>query len=251
MKKINSKYVLNSLFNYINDDKFKMKLCLYSKAFQKLFDINIFDYQLHFLNKNGMKYNNYYKFDYNSKNNENKYFDKDIIKKTFTEDLSKYNINITTNIITKILNYLENEEKKKNNIDNKDDNDNKINENKINFGKEIDIYSPFFDSLSINNKIYEKFSIIIPTKYFKEHNLINDYISIFEKLNKLKIKYESITLLCNDNNDLNDLLYLNIKFEQIKKLSIIIMGKKINYNNFFNILFSLNIHNNLLFLSLK
>ena len=251
MTKINSKYVLNSLFNYINDDKFKMKLFLYSKALQKLFDINIFDYQLHFLNKNGMKYNNYYKFDYNSKNNKNENFDKDIIKKTFTKDLSKYNINITTNIISKILNYLENEEKNKNNIDNKDDNDDKINENKINVGIEIDIYSPFFDSLSINNKIYEKFSIIIPTKYFKGHNLINDYISIFEKLNKLKIKYESITLLCNDNNDLNDLLNLNIKFEQIKKLSIIIMGKQINYNNFFNILFSLNIHNNLLYLSLK
>ena len=252
MKKINSKYVLNSLFNYINDDKFKMKLFLYSKAFQNLFNINIFDYQLHFLNKNGMKYNNYYKFDYNSKNNENENFDKDIIKKTFTEDLSKYNINITTNIITKILNYLENEEKNKNNnIDKKDDNDGNINENKINFGIEIDIYSPFFDSLLINNKIYEKFSIIIPKKYFKEYNLINDYISIFEKLNKLKIKYDSITLLCNNNNDLNDLLNLNIKFEQIKKLSIIIKGEQINYNNFYNILFSLNLHNNLLYLSLK
>ena len=50
-KKINSKYVLNSIFNYINDDKFKMKLFLYSKLFQNLFNLTILDYQLHFLNR--------------------------------------------------------------------------------------------------------------------------------------------------------------------------------------------------------
>ena len=246
MRKINSKYVLISIFNYIKDDKFKMKLFFYSKQFQNLVNLNIFEYQLHFLNKKGMKYNNYFKFFNYSKNDEN--FDKDYLKNIFKEELFKYNINI--NIIPKIINYLENEEKNKINID-KDDNDDKIKEKKLNFGNKIDIYSPFFDSLLNNNKIFEKFSIIIPTRYFKKFNLKNDYISIFENLNKSKIKYESITLFCNDNNDLIYLKDLNIKFEQIKKLSIKIIGEQIYYDKFFDILLSLNIHNNLLYLSLK
>ena len=37
---INSKHVLNYIFNYIEDKNFRVKLILYSKKLQKKFDIN-------------------------------------------------------------------------------------------------------------------------------------------------------------------------------------------------------------------
>ena len=38
---ITSKYILNTIFNYIKDKNFKDKLFLYSKKFQKKFDIKL------------------------------------------------------------------------------------------------------------------------------------------------------------------------------------------------------------------
>ena len=38
---IKSKYILNYIFDYIKDKDFQLKLFLYSKKFQKEFDINL------------------------------------------------------------------------------------------------------------------------------------------------------------------------------------------------------------------
>ena len=52
----------------------------------------------------------------------------------------------------------------------------------------IDIFSPFFDILSID-KIFENFSINILLKDIEETNLELDYISTFDNLNNSKSKY--------------------------------------------------------------
>ena len=251
INKINSKYVLHSIFNYIKDNRFNMKLFFYSKLFQQKINLNLFDYQLAFLNKNGMNYYNYFK--YSKEENYSGKFKKDFLKQKLKEDLSKYDNNLSFAVIPKIINYLENtiNLKRKEKIEfDVDKDDDEIYENKSDIGIAIDIYSPFFNLLSINNKIFNKFSIIIPTNNFNKYKLINDYISIFDKLDKAKSNYESITLYITDKDDLNDLKKLKIKFVQIKKMKINFEGNFMNYESLFNCFFSLDINNYLLYFSL-
>ena len=83
----------------------------------------------------------------------------------------------------------ENKNYKKNNFDNN---------NYDNINVEIDIYSPFFESLINNKEIFTNFSIIIHSDYFKKFNLMNDYLSLLNKINKSKSQYNSITIYTNN-----------------------------------------------------
>ena len=100
----------------------------------------------------------------------------------------------------------------------------------------IDINSPFFDELS-ESGIFEEFSILIalfPINEFIQLKLKNDYTSIFDKLNKSKSKYSSITFYINDNANIDHIKQFNIDFKQIERLTIIsgIIKNISNYNAF-------------------
>jgi hypothetical protein len=135
-------------------------------------------------------------------------------------------------------------------INNKSPKIQKKNKNNINSGIEIDIFSPFFDFL-YKEDIFKNFSIIIPLIRIRKFDLINDYNHIFDQLAKRKSNYNSIILYTNDNDDLELIKYLDINFNQILKLSAVNLGNQSNYNDFFNIVFSSNLNNTLLYLSLK
>ena len=45
LEKIKSKYILENIFDYVKDENFKFKLFVYSKRFQKKFDLKLLDYK--------------------------------------------------------------------------------------------------------------------------------------------------------------------------------------------------------------
>ena len=87
LNKILSNYILEGIFDYIYDRHFKLKLFEYSNLFQKKLDINIFNYQEKYLDKNGFDIINYFSYIYNSSKN----FSKDLLKDELEKDLLKIN----------------------------------------------------------------------------------------------------------------------------------------------------------------
>ena len=61
LEQINSDYLLINLFEYIEDENYKMKLFVHSKLFQKRLKINLYDYKLEFFDS---KSKNFYIMDY-------------------------------------------------------------------------------------------------------------------------------------------------------------------------------------------
>ena len=51
LEQINSDYLLNNLFEYIEDENYKMKLFVHSNLFQKILKINLYDYKFEFFVK--------------------------------------------------------------------------------------------------------------------------------------------------------------------------------------------------------
>ena len=153
--------------------------------------------------------------------------------------MSKNNIDININkeIIIKYFNKYINSF----NIKNNDDDEEKYYKYPELF---IDIFTPFFDILSID-KIFENFSINILLKDIEETNLALDYISTFDNLNKSKSKYISLKLQFIDDYKFDYFEYFNIKFEQIKRLTILNKTSNFNcFNKYFPIL------NNLVYLNI-
>ena len=223
--------LLNFIFNYVKDDNLKLKLFTYSKFFQKKFSIQLIDYQERYINQLGINFNNYLAVKYKYKENE--------LKMKLEDNLLKNNIDININDIQKIA--IKNFEKKM-----------KLYQDKINNNEFfIDIYSPFFDSLS-KNEIFDNFTIKINVEDIEEFNLKNDYITIFDKMNKSNSNYSSIYFGFKNSEDIKYLEDFNINFGQIKKLTIFQIDSEIdNYNDFFKMLFSFNnIGNNLIYLHL-
>ena len=100
----------------------------------------------------------------------------------------------------------------------------------------------------------EIFSINISTRKIKVYNLENDYINIFDNLNKINSKYSSIKFIYSDNNDSNYLNKFKISFNKIKKIILennySDESKNVNNcDNFYKEFFSFNL-NNLLFLKI-
>ena len=236
LERIKSKYILENIFDYVKDENFKLKLFAYSKKLQKKFDLKLLDYKNIYL-KNRI---NLFEFlsDYNKKEGYPKNYDKKELTNKFNSTLNKLKLK-KENITDYIINFFKNYEKKEN--------------DEI----YIDIYSPFFDLLSKEEYFWKKFIIPIISEFIDKNKLKNDYISFFNKINKLNINFSLLFLYINENS-INYLKELGINFNQIKKFvasptnssEFILVDNKKNFNDFLKILFSFDNINNLNYLKI-
>ena len=200
LEKVDARIVLRTIFDYIKADHIKFKLFTYSKFFQKKLGINLIDYKVKFI-ESKINFDHFLTYSYNRK-----------ITKYLNEFLLKNNIDINffqKTTVRYFEKYLKNNNNKNNGIE---------------FTLDIDIYSPFFDSIS-KSEIFEQFTTIISKSIIEKNNLKNDYISVFNKLNKSK--YSSLKLLFQNDYDINYLKDFKINLEQIKRLELYL-----NYNVF-------------------
>ena len=54
LEKISSKYIVQLIIEYIDNDNWKMKLFKYSKYFQKIFQLKLINYQIKFFHQKGI-----------------------------------------------------------------------------------------------------------------------------------------------------------------------------------------------------
>ena len=247
LEKIKSKYVIEEIFKYIENNNFIYKFFSHSKLFQSRLSLELYDYQERYIKHKIGEFNiSSYLYDpYDSGNLERKLYiltegkniEKDILDKYALNHYQKYweNLKNTNGQNNKLIDY---------------------------YSKEIPICidSPFFDILS-KEEIFEKiFSIIVPVYLIGEYYL-PDYIKAFKKLEESNINNSSLRFLYKDIGKLKICLEKsNINFMKIKRLFIIEKeDSKSNNNNtrndyfiFYEKLFSLNnIGNNLEYLKLS
>ena len=241
--KLNSKYLFQTIFSYINIKIYKLELVKYSKEYQKKLDLRKIDYINEYLSNNNIDFKPYFTFKKKFKAIE----DKDILTKDLDDYLKKLNIDFDL-IEEYAINSYEDEDRK------------------------IDIYSPFFDSL-FKKKFNKTIEIKIPMDKIEKFNLNKDYISIIEKINNSEFdkNYPCIYFKYKNPTDIDFIKDLKLNFKLIKKLKL----KRINYendeeakkeemeietnsidnksfSNFYKALFSLpDIQNNLIHLDLK
>ena len=231
LEKISSDYIIRNVFDYIRDENIKYNILVNSKLFQKKLGLELIDYQRKYLFKLGIHLQKYFNNNYDdcTKDTLIQKLEKDLLKnKIDTKLIQEYTYNYLKKYNTKIL-------------------EEYINKDKFN----IEIYSPFFDIIS-KDKIFEYiFNILIQLDTIKEYNLTNEYIEIFEKLNKLKINYNSLHFHFSNPENIMLIKELKINYNQIKELTIIHPQRNLTIS-FFNTLFSLdNILNNLKYLNLS
>ena len=236
--KIKSKYVLQEIFKYIKTKNYNLKLFVHSNLFQEKLNLKILNYQEAYINQFGMDLGDYLCLNYNILNE--KEFDKDSLKKKLENDILENNLDY--NLIQLIvLNYFENfvTEIKENNLEIKD--------------LSIDIFSPFFDTIS-KTEAFELFiEIPISIDIIEKFNLKEDYKIAFDKLNKSNVKYSIINCDFNKIEDINYLKEFQINFSHIKRLTIVQnIDDNEKHDFLFKTLFSFNnIENNLVYLNIK
>jgi len=184
INKLKSKHIFNYIFNYIKDKSLKDKLFLYSKKFQKKFDIKLITLKENYLKNIKFDIDKYLIIEPNS-------FKNGILTIKYNEFLIEKKIN-KEKIENIIYDIFENKEIK--DIDEEDVD--KINENE----KFINIESPLFKILSKTKNFGKIFTIYISQKIIDEYKLKNEYIIIFDKLNNLNINYSSIFYDLEDIN---------------------------------------------------
>ena len=236
LEEINSKYIIENIFMYLKDQNIKYKLVSYSKKMQNLLQLNIQDYKNRSLEL--ISYANFPNF-----LSLKTYSDIFILKNTFINDIQKYKVNenIFINGFSEIY-FI----KKYNNFKSKE----VINKNILDNQLIIDIYSPFYESLSKKDIFQKLFIVRIPFELIRKKNLMNDYKQAINTLNEYNPNFGSFHFVFYDNKDLSNFQYFNTKLKNVKKL---IFEKLPDYNEyFFSILFSFNnIENNLIYLELK
>lgn len=229
---IKSKDILDHVFYFIKDN-LKLNLLKYSKYFQKLFNINIFDYQVAYFNKT-----NFYLPDFlSNKYKKNEEFDKDLLQKKLNNflinhpqltisDINKY-------VKERIVIYAKKIKKEKENGKHGINYENSYN----NF---IDLYSPFFELISKNEFFGNIFTINIPTNLIVKNSLENIYMTIFDNLEKNNYNYYSLKISLNDIKYLDVLDKFKIKFNQLNKIIMDILEENSieNYNPFLDKIFS-------------
>ena len=238
---INSRMILNYIFNYIEDKNFKDKLFLYSKKLQNQLNIKLIRIKENYLKKIKFDLDKYFFI-------EPSLFKKDCLAKEYNKYIIENKLNKETieNIISDIY---ENKE-----IKNIEEDVGKIEDHK----KLINIESPLFKILSKTKNFSKIFTIHIPQNIIDEYKLKEDYIKFFDNLNQLDIKYSSIYYDLVDVNKINYLKEFNINFNKIKRLILKIENNSkekydnnIQINKFFGSLFSFNnIKNNLIYLEI-
>lgn len=173
LTKIESIYVLKSIFDYLKKEK-TLNLFVYSSFFQKKFDLKLSDYQSTYINKLGINFDKYL-FDSSTNIHLSEMLEDDLLKVKIDRNLFiLHMINYYQELINKIKNCK--------------------NEDILNKYKIIDINSPFFDILSNTNLLEQFFTINIKINSIEENDLINDYILAFKKLKNSNKKYSSIKI---------------------------------------------------------
>ena len=243
LKRIKSKYIYKIIFDYINNDNFKLKLFNYSKYFQNILGLKLFDYKEKFFDNLDINLNEYF-----YKDSCKFPIKKSILKVMLESDLKEYKLDF--NFIQKyLINSLN--KKVKALIDQFN------NKASIFSDLYINISSPFFDFIS-QSEIFEFFGMRI---FIDKINLFvfkEDLISFLNNLN-ISSKISSLVFFYKDPCDIDYLEEYKIKinFENIKKLKVIqqIEAHSLNmYDNnyFYKTLFSFdNFGKNLLYLELK
>ena len=252
LETIKSKYIFEQIFGFIKDKNFKLKLFIHSKLFQKKLELEFSDYTNAYLSKFKIELKNYFISTFWGY----EYFNKEMLKKKLEEDILNFKVNF--DIFKKYILHIIEEKienlKKKNNE--------KLKIESIDDSLNIDIFSPFFEILSNIDYFSEIFRVQISINLIEKYNLKEDYISVFNKMNKLNLKYPILFFSIKDADEINNLQELNIDFNKLKKLIIFPEknlnddlfkqdNKKVNNNfsYFFHTLFSLeNLENNLIYL---
>ena len=249
LEKVFSKDLLSNIFDYIRDPNYKHKLFSYSKLLQKKADLRLADYEERYIEKFGINLNDYL---FSENNKFVRKFNKDILNSNLQKDLSKNNLEKAK--IEKIMVDIYNqryEDKYKNNSEGSDKAGNKL----IETEEPIEIYSPFFETLSKMEFFEYLFTINISTYIIDKFDLKEDYISTFEKLNQSKSKYNSLTIYYEDSYDILYLKDFKINFNQIKRIIFIPNSYHVtgDYKYFLNTFFSFfsRIEKNLTNLKLK
>ena len=204
IKNINSKHILNNIFNYIEDKNFKDKLFLYSKKWQNKLDIKLIGLKENYLKKINFDLDKYLYIEHNS-------FKKDSLAKEYNKYIIENKLNKET-IENIIFDIYENKEIK--NIEEEDVD--KIKD----YEKLINVESPLLKVLSKTKNFEKKFTIHISQKIIDEYKLKDEYLKLFEELNNLNLNYTSIFYNLEDTNKINYLKEINIDFNKIKRLTI-------------------------------
>ena len=229
IEKINSKYILKQILFYVKDD-IQLKLFTYSKLFQKRLGIKSIDYKEKYLKKIRFNLKKYlYETSGVGKDILNENLEQFLLSKNLMKDeLEKIVFEMLSNQTEKV--FYE-----------------KIIYEKYQF---INIYSPFFDVISKAEEL-DKYEIEINQDMIDKYNLKNDYIEVFNKLNKSNVNYSSIYFTSNGNEKIDNLREYNIDFNKIKKLTLIPSDINSKDNHLMKTLFSFkNIENNLVYLRL-
>ena len=205
--KLKSRYIVEKINSFINDENFIFKLIVHSKSLQKKLNIGLLDYQEKYFKK---RFNfEYYFYHYESLNN--------LLLNDFYKDKLDKKILLTL-IIYHLIKKLEN------------NNNNKLYnyENYIN----IDFDNPFFEFFLKNKNFENSLNFNIDLENMEKYNLKDKYISNFEKLNKSNIKYTSLYFYIKNINNINYLKDFKIEFNENKNLSF---NEYYNDNNCYNI----------------
>ena len=247
LSNINSKQIFKAIFEFIKDPNFHLKFFKHSKKYQKIFDIDIVDYEKTFLKNHGIDFNNYL---FSVDNIFLRTFDKDILNNNLERDCKKYNIDkeiIKKALIDVCTKIYEQEYKRKENHE-------EIKE-LVEVEVPVGICSPFLNDV-VQTEMFESiFTIALSTYLIEKLDLRDDYINKFYELNVNKAKYDSLTICYEDSYDILFLKEFKINFGQIKRLNFIPNSYVVtgDYKYFLNTFYTLfdGMENHLIQLRLK
>lgn len=218
--KIKATYIIEIILSYIKDNNIFYKIIQYSKSEQKRLNINKNFYKEKFLSK-CLDFNLYLLLNY---------LPNDILQ----------DLNINKNDFSYIaLFHFE-----------KLFNECSFNKYLKNDFLDISLYSPYFEIFS-KSEYFKYFSIRIDDSDIQENNFSKCCNSEFDKLNKIKSNYTSLSFYCNSKNYINFQGKNNIDFHKIKALKTVFENPN-NLLSFFTNLFTFtDILNDLIYLNLN
>ena len=217
LNKIKSKYICKMIFD-ITYENFKYKLFNYSKHFQEILEIKLTDYKEKYWAKKGIKLGDYLCLKTQKKYNTNN-FNKKLLYDTLKSFIDKNNINLDS-LKSYLIEFYQNQKN--------------LNKPKL----LLDIYSPFFEELS-KSDCFDSFIIPIEIDLIDKNQLISDYRTAFENMNKNVLNNICVKINFRNEKDIDLLKDMKINYEKIQDLDIINIGneKNINYDSIFKKLF--------------
>ena len=200
--KIRSNMIFKTIFSFMPNEYYKLKLFKNSKKFQSKLGIKLQDYKIaHIMKKKSIELKKYFSFE----DNFTKVEDKAILKTNLENDLKELNLNIDLKSFEECaLNYFCDEDNEKEGI-------------------KLDIYSPFYEYILKGGMKEHIIELIIPIDKIINFQLKNDYLSAIEKLNHSAINKDNIWInyIYNNYDELNYLMDLKFNFKLIKNIALI------------------------------